>query len=175
MSLLAVTVISRDRVALIADVTGVLADLGGNLEDSSMTLLHGHFAWTLLLRVDSTAGEVRARLAPVCPDGVAVSDVDDLAAEAAPAMDRLVVAVHGSDRVGIVAAVARVIADFGGNITELTTRLGSPRTGGSLYLAVAEVEFPIASDLDGLRDALAARCHELQLDVTVHRAEPDLM
>lgn len=149
--------------------------MGGNLEDSSMTLLHGHFAWTLVLRVEASADEVRRRLGAVCPDGVAVSDVDDLAAEAATPMDKLVVAVHGSDRIGIVAAVARVIADFGGNITELTTRLGSPRTGGSLYLAVAEVEFPTAADLDGLRDALAARCHELQLDVTVHRAEPDLL
>ena len=54
MSLLAVTVIGHDRPGIIADVTGRLADLGINLEDSTMTLLRGHFAMTLVC-----AGDVR--------------------------------------------------------------------------------------------------------------------
>ena len=40
----AITVVGHDRPGIIAEVTGALADLGGNLEDSSMTLLRGHFA-----------------------------------------------------------------------------------------------------------------------------------
>ena len=38
---LAVTVLGHDRPGIIAEVTGALAALGGNLEDSSMTLLRG--------------------------------------------------------------------------------------------------------------------------------------
>ena len=45
--------------------------------------------------------------------------------------------VHGADRLGIVAAMTRVLADAGGNITDLTTRLA-----GTLYVLVAEVELP---------------------------------
>ena len=48
VALLAVTVIGRDRPGIIADTTGLLADLGANLEDSSMTLLRGHFAMVLV-------------------------------------------------------------------------------------------------------------------------------
>ena len=45
--------------------------------------------------------------------------------------------VHGADRLGIVAAVTRVVAAAGGNVTDLTTRLS-----GALYVLVAEVELP---------------------------------
>ena len=38
---------------------------------------------------------------------------------------------------GIVAAMTRVLADAGGNVTDLSTRLA-----GSLYVVVAEVELP---------------------------------
>lgn len=175
MPLLAVTVISLDRVGLIADVTGVLERLRGNLEDSSMTLLHGHFAWTLLLRVDVKADEVAEQLRAAGLDGVAVSVVPDDAAAAMVSPDRLIVAVHGEDRIGIVAAVSRVVADAGGNITELSTRLGQPRGGSGLYLAVAEVEFPRGVDVGRLQEQLRATCDQLGLDVSVQRDEPDLL
>ena len=65
MPSLAVTVIGRDRPGIIAEVTGVMAGLGGNLEDSSMTLLRGHFTWTLDRRHRDPAR--RARRAPGAP------------------------------------------------------------------------------------------------------------
>ena len=55
--------------------------------------------------------------------------------------------VHGADRLGIVAAVTRVVADAGGNITDLTTRLVGP-----LYVLVAEVDLP-----EGVPGELAER------------------
>ena len=57
--------------------------------------------------------------------------------------------VHGADRPGIVAAVTGTLAEHGGNITDLSTRLG-PR---GLYLLVAEVELPDAVDVVSLGSA----------------------
>ena len=48
MSLLAVTLIGHDRPGIIAEVTAGLADLGLNIEDTTMTLLRGHFAMMLV-------------------------------------------------------------------------------------------------------------------------------
>ena len=62
-----------------------------------------------------------------------------------------VLSVHGADRLGIVAAVTRVVADAGGNITDLTTRLT-----GALYVLVAEVDLP-----PGGADDLTARLAEV--------------
>ena len=48
MTLHAITVLGHDRPGIIAETTGRLADLGLNLEDSTMTLLRGHFAMMLI-------------------------------------------------------------------------------------------------------------------------------
>jgi glycine cleavage system transcriptional repressor len=40
MTLFAVTVIGQDRPSIIAEATGALAELGGNLEDSTAHALH---------------------------------------------------------------------------------------------------------------------------------------
>ena len=48
MSQLAVTVIGPDRPGIIADVTEALVGTGVNLEDSTMTLLRGHFAMMIV-------------------------------------------------------------------------------------------------------------------------------
>jgi len=45
----AVSVFGRDRPGIVAAVTGVLAGAGCNLEDTSMTILRGHFAMMLVV------------------------------------------------------------------------------------------------------------------------------
>ena len=81
MSLLAVTVLGHDRPGIVADTTAALAGLGGNLEDSTMTLLRGHFAMLLLVRTSAGAADVRDALAGLTADGrltVDVREVPDL-------------------------------------------------------------------------------------------------
>ena len=178
MALLVATVLSHDRPGLIADVTGVLAQLGGNLEDSSMTLLHGHFAWTLVFDVDAEPEQVRERLSEVCPAGVAVSYLDvaatardyDLAALGDQETELAGVSVHGADRPGIVSAITRVIADFGGNITDLTTRLGN-----GLYVVVCEVEFVAGTDLSAVQDRLSEVAAGLGVTASIRTSDPDLL
>ena len=46
---LAVTAIGADRPGIVAAVTGVLTDHGGNIEDSTMSILGGHFAMMLVV------------------------------------------------------------------------------------------------------------------------------
>ena len=79
--LLAVGHIGHDRPGIIADVTAGLADLGINLEDSSMTLLRGHFAMTLVCAGDLSLGEVERALA-LAADGSLLVTVRSVPAEA---------------------------------------------------------------------------------------------
>ena len=76
-----------------------------------------------------------------------------------------VLSVHGGDRPGIVSAVTRRIADLGGNITDLSTRLA-----GELYVLVAEVALPPDQEA-----AAVAAMREVggSLGVTVHFAAVD--
>ena len=170
MNELAITVIGRDRPGIVADVAEVLARLGANLTDSTMTRLRGHFAMTLIC-VGPPATEVEAALAPLAGDGQLLATVRAVTpdGETAPAGEPYVMAVHGADRMGIVAAMTRVLADVGGNVTDLSTRLA-----GTLYVVVAEVDLPPGA-AEGLADRLADAAAGLGVEVTLRRAEPDLL
>ena len=166
MASYALTVLGHDRPGIVAEVTEAIADLGGNLEDSTMTLLRGHFAMTLIADVAGTAEDIAARLVPLSDSGLVVS-VRELppADAAADERQRYLLTVHGGDRPGIVSAVARRIADLGGNITDLSTRLVD-----GFYVLVAEVQLlPERTEQaqHALREAAA------DLGVTVHFTEVD--
>ena len=172
MALLAVTVIGRDRPGIIAEATGLLAGLGANLEDSSMTLLRGHFAMVLVASVDASVDEVAAALAPLTDGGTL-----DVAVREVPARDPAqgigapyLLSVHGGDRPGIVSAVTAEVATAGGNVTNLTTRLS-----GDLYVVVAEVDLPASADAGALGDRLAAVGAQLGVQVSLRPVEPDLL
>src|SRR5215218_2861404 len=67
MTRFAVSVFGRDCPGIVAAVTRVLADAGCNLEDTSMTILRGHFAMMLVVAGPAGLGEpqLRAGLDPV--------------------------------------------------------------------------------------------------------------
>lgn len=171
MPSLAVTVIGRDRPGIIAEVTRVLASLGGNLEDSSMTLLRGHFTWTLIVDIDTAAEDLAARLAHLKDDGLVVSVLPVGSQEAQPGTPGYVLSVHGADHPGIVAGVTETLAAHGGNITDLSTRLGH----GGLYLLIAEVTLPPDVDVVELGEQLARTGRDLGVGVSLRPADSDVL
>jgi glycine cleavage system transcriptional repressor len=166
---LAITVVGHDRPGIIARTAEVLSAYRMNLEDSSMTLLRGHFAMTLICAGEAAPGEVeQALVAAVDPSlSVTVRAVPE-EDEPIPVGSTHLVTVHGADRLGIVARLAGTIAAAGGNITDLTTRLT-----GSLYVLVAEVDLPPAADAAALQAELTRAGRDLGVDVTVRRVEND--
>jgi glycine cleavage system transcriptional repressor len=169
---LVVTVIGHDRPGIIADVTEVLARLGLNLTDSSMTILRGHFAMTLICAGPPDAASVEAALEPLTADRELTVTVRRVAEEARrePSGPHHVLTVHGADRLGIVAGLSRRVAEAGGNITDLSTRLS-----GSLYVVVAEVDLPSTVDGAGLGRTLREAAARLGVEATLRPAEADLL
>ncbi|MCP2325824.1 glycine cleavage system transcriptional repressor [Hamadaea flava] len=171
MTELAVTVLGHDRPGIVADVAGVLSTLGANLTDSTMTRLRGHFAMTLICAGELSVGQVEEALRPLTADGRLLVGVREVGAdEDSPSAGvPHLVSVHGADRLGIVAAVTRALAEAGGNITDLSTRLVGP-----LYVLVAEVELPKDST-EAVAARLAEVSEELGVEVTLRRTEADLL
>ena len=169
---LAVTVIGRDRPGIIADTTRLLAGLGANLEDSTMSILRGHFAMVLVAAADVTATEAEAALAPLSADGSLQVSVREMPEEApaTPLGATYLVSVHGADRPGIVSAVTAVVAEAGGNVTDLSTRLS-----GELYVLLAEVDLPAAVDPEQLDRGLVATGLELGVEVSMRVLDPDVL
>jgi glycine cleavage system transcriptional repressor len=168
---LAVTVIGHDRPGIVADVSEILAGLGINLTDSTMTRLRGHFAMTLICTGEVPAENVEAALLPLCADSSLLATVRQVRpeAEVPVAGTPYVVSLHGADRLGIVAAVTRVLARAGGNITDLTTRLVGP-----LYVLVAEVDLPNGAS-ERVAAELAECAAELGVEVSIRPGEMDVL
>lgn len=123
---LAVTAIGRDRPGIVAAVTGALLELEGNVEDSQMSILGGHFAVMLLVGVPAGTGRdaVVKRLATIAQEhdleAISVAEVGDNTRSDGPTH---VLSVYGADRPGIVHSVATTLAELGVNITDLETKL----------------------------------------------------
>lgn len=166
----AITVLGHDRPGIIAETTERLAGLGLNLEDSTMTLLRGHFAMMLVCSGEVADDAIEAALAAITADGTLSVTVRDVPADDAASLpgEPWVLTVHGGDRPGIVSAVVAQVAAVGGNITDLTTRLA-----GDLYLLIAEIDLPEATDILLLGDAIQAAAAELGVGASLRPAEAD--
>jgi glycine cleavage system transcriptional repressor len=170
--IIAVTVIGDDRPGIVADVTGALVSLHGNLEDSTMTLLRGHFAMVLLVRTAVSLGSVEAALLPLSADGSLVINARVLGDSALSEVGgpSYSLRVHGADRPGIVAAITGVVARNGANIVDLGTRLGD-----GLYVLIAELQLPSEESATGLAAELQETAEELGVDVHLSPVDDDLL
>ena len=123
----ALSAIGRDRPGIVADLAEVIYQCDGNLEDSSMTALGSEFAVLLLL--SGTGPDFPTRLSTACKHlewekrlTVFLRPIDgDPARLGMPGGRGFECTITGVDRAGIVARVARVLADLGVSVTDLRT------------------------------------------------------
>ncbi len=178
MAHVAVTAIGTDRPGIVAAVTKVLVDHDCNLEDSSMTVLRGHFAMMLVVATpDGTeAGRLESALASATAPlelVVTVRAIDD-AAPASPPGEEWAVAVYGADRPGIVHAVADTLARLEVNIVDLSTRvLGD--LDRPVYAMLLDVTLPAGVDSEKVRATLDELGSRLGVECTMHATEADIL
>ncbi len=170
--LLAVTVLGDDRPGIVADVTSALARLGCNLEDSTMTLLRGHFAMVVLVRTTHTRDDVSTALDHLTVDDALAVDVRPIPehGDHDRAGTAYTLRVHGADRPGIVAAMTNVVVAHRGNIVDLGTRLGD-----GTYVLVAELVLPAGASVDAFEEELGAVAREIGVDFHVSAVDDDLL
>jgi glycine cleavage system transcriptional repressor len=171
---MSVTVIGNDRPGIVASITKALFEEGCNLEDATSTILRGHFAMMLVVRVpqDLGAPALEGKLDDVGQGlglVVTVRPVEEAAVEV-PSPTHMV-AVYGADRPGIVYRVTELLAARGANVTDLTSRvIGSEDE--PVYALMLEVEL---SDPRGAEQDLSRLQDELGIDISVHAIETDVL
>lgn len=175
---LAVSAVGGDRPGMVAALTSALAELGCNLEDTSMTVLRGRFAMVLVVAgpdaVDAGAIQ-RALESRAAPLGMAVwvQEVDEAVPEEIEG-ERWVVSVHGADRTGIVSALSAALAEAGANIHDLATRLVGSDTV-PYYAMLMEVVVPGGVDASDLSARLSAVGARLGVSVSMSPSSADVL
>jgi glycine cleavage system transcriptional repressor len=178
MAHVAVSAIGTDQPGIVAGVTGVLVDQGCNLEDTSMSILRGHFAMMLVVAVppDVTAESLEEALSGVAEDRglvLLVRPIDDDVPQGV-AGDPWTVSVHGVDRPGIVHRVTTVLAEAGVNVVDLTTRvIGAANR--PVYAMFLDVVLPTAVNMDQLEAQLDKLAEELGVSCSVQPADADIL
>lgn len=176
MTSFAISAIGRDRPGIVAAISRELLGLGGNIEDSQMSILRGHFAVMLIVSVpeEATERELGRSMEKVREEleleAVAVSAVEDLPAGVGPTH---VLSVYGADRPGIVHAVSSALAKRGISITDLETRIAGA-ADSPVYVMLMEVAAGGANP-DELRTALREIGEREGLDVSLRELSPDAL
>ena len=167
-----ITAVGQDGPGIVAALAKVVFELGGNLDDATMTRLHGAFAAMVAARLpagtsESAAREALAGLAAERGLTVTVQSVSDAHAETLP--DTLLT-VYGADKPGIVYRVASALAERGVNITDMDTRLTGTHDA-PVYVMLLEL---VAGDLD-LTGELTVLKASLGVDMTVSALSPEAL
>jgi len=176
----AVSVVGRDHPGIAAAVAEVLLTHRGNIEDSQMTILRGHFTIMLIVstpeRMDPADLEqdleaVRKRLDL---EAVVVNEVGQVEPSTDPVATHIV-SVYGVDHPGIVHAVTSTLAKQQVNITDLTTRLISPHGREPLYAMMLEVVLPPGVSLEKIEESLREVTEREGIELTVRELEQDAL
>ncbi len=146
-----ISIMSKDRVGIIADVTRTVSSMGGNLADLSQTVLRGYF--TMILMADFPeeleAGKVKTELGKLGAGGatieVAVMDADIPSSTERQDLLRqstreYVLTVAGKDRIGLVAKASDLLSRNGINILDLATTVDAERYTMIFLLDIASEE-----------------------------------
>lgn len=171
MNQFAIAAIGGDRPGIVAALGEALLGLGGSIDDSSMTILGGHFAMLLVVEVDADRTALQDALTPV-------AERFDMLLEVRPATrhpfsdeerDDYVVAAYGPDKPGLVSTLSRVLADADANITDFGSRLGADHTFAMWF----NVSLADGTDVQRLGERLRDAGSDMQLDVRLYRAEAE--
>src|SRR5213594_1445314 len=171
----ALSAIGRDRPGIVADLAELIYECDCNLEDSSMTILGSEFAVLLLL--SGQGPEVERRLSAGCKRlewekrlTVFFRPLDGDPAAATPGRRTIAMECegHGVDKAGIVARVARTLADHGVNVTALQTQSGpGPETGTPMFTMRIRMAVPVELERAVLRERLERVAADLHVDLSL--------
>jgi len=183
----ALSALGVDQPGIVAAVSGALMELGCNLEDSTMSILQGHFAILLVVSAGPsvTVAELQAALEPEADLFDLIVSVRALhdpvpGAEAGgdPQGSQLfepwTISVHGADRTGIVHGITAALAEAGGNVVDLATHL----VGGAdapMYVMTLRVTLPGGIEAPAAAARIRAAGDALGVHCTVHPDEADTL
>ena len=171
--MLSLSAIGKDKTGIVSSISEILFKLGCNIEDSTMTLLSGQFAVILLLDCpkNSDISKIKRSLNSSMKKlglSYSVTEVDK------PKINKknfgdYVIAVYGSDRVGIVYNVSKYLADKKINITDVQTRVSGKKD--KVYIMLLEVNIPKALKIEIVKQNLKQLAKELNVEIFVNQAD----
>ena len=169
----ALSAIGHDRSGFVADLAELIYECDCNLEDSSMTILGSEFAVLLLL--SGQGPDVERRLSTACKRlewekrlTVFFRPLESEPARSGTGERVTTYELHatGVDKAGIVARIARCLADHGINITHMQTySRPEPGSGTAIYTMQITMDVPAGVGIAAVHERLEHIADELHIHI----------
>lgn len=168
MASFVISVLGDDRAGLVEALSAVIAEHGGNWEQSHMTHLAGKFAGVVLVAIPSQQAEhFESALQSLEHSGLLHLSFEQ-GRDAGPVGRSIEIRVVGNDHPGIVHELSHLLASRNVSIDDLeTTTSPAPMAGGQLFEAVARLRLPSGLSDDELVDEIGDLAADLMVDVEV--------
>ena len=168
--------IGADRVGIVDDLSGLVSEGGGNIEESKMAVLGGEFAVIMLVSMEGSAleamvartGEIESRLSLKLGVQVTRASADSEGSRALERGRPYSLETVSLDGKGIVHAVSAVLREYGINIEDLETRTErAPLTGAPLFRMKANIVLGQGVAIAALRKELEELQAAQDLDIVL--------
>lgn len=162
-----ISIMTSDRVGIVADVTTAIMELNGNLADLSQTVLRGYFTMIVIASFPDTVDPDRIRAALHAIDntdpfevGIKTPNVPLEEELREYGKDHYVLTAVGPDEIGLVAAVSTYLRNHGINIDDLTTRVDDGR-----YTMILSIELTSGTDIASFKTDMTAAMRDIGVTV----------
>ena len=168
---ISLTAIGKDKPGIVAAVTKVLYELNCNIEDSTMTILHGQFAMILIINPpkDISCKMLQSKLAKSAKAlklSIAYSELPSTPVKKQKKQNEYIVSVYGADKPGIVYGVSGFLAQKKINIVDVQTMVSNKN-----YIMIIEAVFPSSLLAAKLKKEIAELAKMLGVTISVNQAE----
>ena len=164
-----ISVMSKDRTGIVADVTGAIYELGGDLADLNQSVLCGYLTMILFATFDADVDPemIIARIdaidSPTRLDVVAREVVEPLDADLPPLPERTyIMTAQGHNRKGLVYGISSFCFNHDINIMDLATTIK-----GDTYTMVLQLDLSRVESLAGVRRDLQIFSEKQDLQIVL--------
>jgi len=166
-----ISIMSRDRVGIIHEVSKVLSELGGNIADVRQSVLCGYFTMILLSSFPSGVtkraiqrklAEVDANSETVIESAVKKVEEDVINAFSPEPENAYVLTATGTDQVGLVAKVTYLCVQHNINILYLSTTVSD-----GAYVMILVLDMDHCDSVSAVRDDVQKLAHETGLKLVL--------
>lgn len=165
-----ISVMSKDRPGIIANITGAIYQLGGDLADLNQTVLCGYLTMILSASFDQdvTKEDLIAAISHIkteCKFEVSIKELANTDDHfiVAPPEESYILTVQGPNRAGIVHGISQFCFDHNINILDLATTLKKDMYTMALQLDLRSCSIP----LEALQKELADYAGQSDLTVMI--------
>ena len=170
MNSLIISAVGSDRSGIVSELTGIITNHGGNIEESRMTKLGSDFTIIMLVTVDPKWEESLI---------VALQAIKELSITTKSTEpntfitdENCQISLNGADNEGIVNVLSKYLAGKFINILEMETNISNaPITGTPLFNLIAITTIPENTDLAEIQSDLSLIAQKLGIEITASQSE----